>query len=85
MPNLLKNTAAPNATTSNQGTKKMPKLEAKFHFFLEDAAYTQLPTQAFGVLSDDEFRTTSLVSVSAKKIISIYSGQVFLQPSNGTG
>jgi hypothetical protein len=50
MPNLLENTAAQNATTSNQGTNKIPKLDAKCHFFLEDEAYTQLPNQAFGVI-----------------------------------
>jgi len=85
MPNLLENTAAQNATTSNRGTNKMPKLDAKSHFFLEDETYTQLPTQAFGVISENEFRTTSLVSVSAKKVISICSGQVFLQPSDEAG
>lgn len=83
MPNLAENTIGQKSTTSNQGTNKMPKLDAKSHFFLENEAFTQTANQAFGIISDNEFRTTSLVSVNNKKVVSICSGQVFIQPTTG--
>ncbi len=85
MPEIINNTQAQENTTSNQGTNKMPKLDAKSFFFSEDEVFVQLANQAFGVVSEDVFRTTSLLTVNSKKIISICSGQVFLQPSNETG
>ncbi|HKX87292.1 MAG TPA: hypothetical protein VJL37_11520 [Flavobacterium sp.] len=82
MSEIINNTQAQKATTSNQGTNKVPKLDAKSFFFLEDEVFTQQVNNAFGVVSENEFRTTSLVTISAKKIVSICSGQVFLQPNS---
>lgn len=83
MSEIINNTQAQKATTSNQGTNKVPKLDAKSFFFLEDEVFTQQVNNAFGVISENEFRTTSLVTISAKKVVSICSGQVFLQPNSG--
>jgi len=83
MPNLLDNTAAQNATTSNQGINKVPVLDAKSFFYLEDGVFNQTLVQSFGIVSEDEFRTTSTVSVINKKIVSVCSGQVFIQPTSG--
>lgn len=76
-------TQAQNATTSNGGTSKVPKLDASSFFYLEDETYVQAPSQKFGIVSSNEFRTTSTVTLTSKKIISICSGQVFLQPYEG--
>jgi len=83
MPTIASTTATQNATTSNQGISRKPKLNAKSHFFIEDQVFTQTVNQAFGVISDNEFRTTSSINVSNKKIISICSGQIFIQPVTG--
>jgi len=82
MPDLISNTQAQNSTTSNGGTNKQPKLDANSFYFLEDAIFTQTAAQAFGVVSENEFRTTSLLNLGTvdKKIFSICSGQIFLQP-----
>ncbi len=83
MANIAENTIGQNSTTSNQGVNKMPKLDAKSHFFLEDETFTQSSSNAFGVISDNQFRTTSLVNVTNKKVVSICSGQIFIQPVTG--
>jgi hypothetical protein len=83
MPTIQDNTAVQRSTTSDQGSNKMPKFDAKSHFFLEDEVFTQTAAKAFGVLSSTEFRTTSLISVSTKKVISICAGQIFIQPQTG--
>jgi hypothetical protein len=83
MPTLQDNTITQNSTTSSQGSNKIPKFDAKSHFFLEDATFTQAAVKAFGVVTGDEFRTTSMVTVSNKKVISMCTGQVFIQPQTG--
>ncbi len=83
MSEIINNTQTQQTTNSNQGTNRVPKLDAKSFFFLEDGVFTQQANNAFDIISDNEFRTTSLVTISAKKIISICSGQVFLQPYTG--
>lgn len=86
MPGIQNNaqpTQAQNATTSNEGTSKVPKLDAKSFFYLEDGTFTQAPSQKFGIVSTNEFRTTSAVSITSKKIVSICSGQIFIQPLQG--
>ena len=85
MPDLISNTQTQNSTTSNEGTNKIPKLDANSFFFLEDEVFTQTAAQAFGVVSENEFRTTSLLNLGTadKKIFSICSGQIFLQPMTG--
>jgi hypothetical protein len=83
MPTLQDNTITQNSTTSSQGSNKMPKFDAKSHFFLEDATFTQAAVKTFGVVPGDEFRTTSMVTVSNKKVINICTGQVFIQPQTG--
>ena len=78
-------TQAQNATTSNGGISKVPKLDATSFFYLEDDTYAQVASQKFGIVSSNEFRTTStvtLTSTAPKKIVSICSGQVFLQPNS---
>lgn len=84
MPTLQENTIGQKLTTSNQGSNKMPKLDAKSYFFLEDETFTQDAAKSFGVISEDEFRTTSLINVVNKKVISICSGQIFIQPQTGS-
>jgi hypothetical protein len=84
MPNIVDNTATQNLTTSDGGTNKMPKLDAKSYFYIEDGDFApQTVAQRFGVINDNEFRTTSIVSVTNKKIISICRGQIFIQPMTG--
>lgn len=85
MSDLISNTQTQNSTTSNEGTNKQPKLDANSFFFLEDEVFTQTAAQAFGVISENEFRTTSLLNLGTvdKKIFSICSGQIFLQPMTG--
>jgi hypothetical protein len=86
MPGITQSTPskqAQNGTTSNGGTNRIPKLDGKSFFFLENGVFTQQSNKAFGVISDNEFRTTSLVTLAAKKVVSICSGQVFLQPYIG--
>ncbi|HEX8561772.1 MAG TPA: hypothetical protein VF676_02220 [Flavobacterium sp.] len=80
MPSLSPNTIAQNSTTSNGGVNVMPKLDASSFYFLEDDVFTQASNKAFGVVDENAFRTTSLVTVASKKVVSICSGQVFLQP-----
>src|SRR5690606_18651434 len=80
MSSLLNDTIIQDSTNSNQGVNVTPKLDAKSYFFLEDNVYTQTSNQTFGVIDEDQFRTTALLTVSNKKVISICSGQVFLQP-----
>ena len=84
MPTLQDNTIVQNNTTSSQGTNKQPKFDARSHFFLEDEIFTQSAAQAFGVItSANQFRTTSHLNVSNKKLVSICTGQVFIQPQTG--
>lgn len=84
MPELLNTTQTQQATSSNQGTNKVAKLDAKSFFFLEDEVFAlQTTAQSFGIINDNQFRTTSIVSVANKKIVSICKGQIFIQPMTG--
>lgn len=86
MPNpndLLTSTQGQTNTASNNGANRVAKFKAKSHFFLEDATYTQNQSQAFGIVSDQEFCTTARVSVTNKKVIAVCAGQVFIQPQSG--
>ncbi len=86
MPNpndLLTSTQGQTNTASNNGANRVAKFKGKSHFFLEDATYTQNQSQAFGIVSDQEFCTTARVSVTNKKVIAVCSGQVFIQPQSG--
>lgn len=84
MPELLDNTQTQQAISSNQGTNKVAKLDAKSFFFLEDEVFApQTAAQSFGIIDENQFRTTSIVSVTNKKVISICKGQIFIQPMTG--
>lgn len=84
MPELLDSTQTQQATSSDQGTNKVAKLDAKSFFFLEDGVFTpQTTAQSFGIIDENQFRTTSIVSVTNKKVISICKGQIFIQPMTG--
>lgn len=84
MSELLSTTQTQQSINSNQGTNKVPKLDAESFFFLEDEDFAQQTVnQSFGVINDDEFRTTSIVTVTSKKVISICKGQIFIQPMTG--
>lgn len=84
MPELLDNTQTQQAISSDQGTNKVAKLDAKSFFFLEDGVFTlQTAAQSFGIIDENQFRTTSIVSVSNKKVFSICKGQIFIQPMTG--
>lgn len=73
-------------TISQNGSNRVAKFKAKSYFFLEDGVFTQAQSQAFGVVSADEFQTTAQVSVtSAKKVIAVCTGQIFVQPQSGLG
>lgn len=81
---LLTNTQGQANTVSNNGSNRVAGFKANSHFFLEDGTFTQSQAQAFGIISDDEFCTTANVSVTGKKIISVCTGQIFVQPQSGT-
>ncbi|WP_291134662.1 hypothetical protein [Flavobacterium sp. UBA7663] len=84
MAELLDSTQTQQATSSDQGTNKVAKLDAKSFFFLEDGVFaTQTAAQSFGIIDENQFRTTSIVSVTNKKVISICKGQIFIQPMTG--
>lgn len=84
MPELLDSTQTQQATSSDQGTNKVAKLDAKSFFFLEDGVFApQTAAQSFGIIDENQFRTTSIVSVTNKKVISICKGQIFIQPMTG--
>lgn len=84
MAELLDSTQTQQATSSDQGTNKVAKLDAKSFFFLEDGVFApQTAAQSFGIIDENQFRTTSIVSVTNKKVISICKGQIFIQPMTG--
>lgn len=84
MPDLLDSTQTQQVTSSNQGTNKVAKLDAKSFFFLEDEVFApQTVAQSFGIIDENQFRTTSIVSITNKKVISICKGQIFIQPMTG--
>jgi hypothetical protein len=83
MPDLQDNTITQTETTSDGGSNTMPKFRGDSYFFIENGDFTQSDLQRFGVIDEFGFRTTSLVTLTNKKLISICSGQVFIQPQTG--
>ena len=73
MPNIADNTATQNLTTSDGGTNKMPKLDAKSYFYIEDGDFAPLQNTAFYV-ADDVYEAMRVKSVIAELTSDIVKG-----------
>jgi hypothetical protein len=84
MTQIISDTQAQNNTSSTNGRNIMPKLKAESHFPIQTGSLAQTDSQCFGAQSASSFRTTSKLTFTGnKKVYSICSGQVFLQPTEG--
>lgn len=56
------------------------------HFFTDPSAFTQSGAQAFGPVSENEFRLTSgfAISFTGTKAFAICTGTIFIQPQSGS-
>ena len=79
MPNSTTSNMMSNLTSTSDGKNVVPKIIAESHFFVEGNSYSQQPGQAFGAISNTQFRTTAKVSFSGQ-VYTICQGQVFIQP-----
>ena len=82
MPEIIENTQNQQYTKSEKGRNVTPLLVANSHFFLESGSFSQNETQKFGVVSENEFRTTAKISYTGK-LYAICQAQIFIQPQTG--
>jgi len=61
----------------------MSRFSPESHFFTTPASMTQDESQAFGPVSEDQFRLTSKFSTPGSKAFSICKGVVLVQPQTG--
>lgn len=82
MQEIIENTQNQKLTSSETGRNVTPLLVANSHFFLESGSFGQLESQKFGVVSENEFRTTTKITYTGK-LYAICQGQIFIQPQTG--
>lgn len=84
MPYEINNTNTKLVSPDRFGTLKTDNLKGKSYSLVESNAFTQTLSDSFGPKNTNEFKATSEISiVGTKKIFSICSGTIFIQPQSG--